>query len=88
MRGPLAGLMQQAQKMQDNIKKAQEELGAIEVSGQAGGGMVKVQMTARMEGLAGAHGQGHGRHAAAARHEAAVLSLNFGLHARWPCLNS
>jgi DNA-binding YbaB/EbfC family protein len=49
MRGPLAGLMQQAQKMQDNIKKAQEELGAIEVSGQAGGGMVKVQMTARMD---------------------------------------
>ena len=49
MRGPLAGLMQQAQKMQDNIKKAQDELGAIEVSGQAGGGMVKVQMTARMD---------------------------------------
>jgi nucleoid-associated protein EbfC len=49
MRGPLAGLMQQAQKMQENIKKAQEELGAIEVTGQSGGGMVKVQMTARME---------------------------------------
>ena len=49
MRGPLAGLMQQAQKMQENIQKAQEELGAIEVTGQSGGGMVKVQMTARME---------------------------------------
>jgi len=49
MRGPLAGLMQQAQKMQENIKKAQEELGAIEVTGQSGGGMVKVQMTARMD---------------------------------------
>jgi DNA-binding YbaB/EbfC family protein len=49
MRGPLAGLMQQAQKMQENIKKAQDELGAIEVTGQSGGGMVKVQMTARME---------------------------------------
>ncbi|MCG6117815.1 MAG: YbaB/EbfC family nucleoid-associated protein [Aquimonas sp.] len=49
MRGPLAGLMQQAQKMQENIQKAQEELGAIEVSGQSGGGIVKVQMTARME---------------------------------------
>jgi DNA-binding YbaB/EbfC family protein len=49
MRGPMAGLMQQAQKMQENLKKAQEELGSIEVSGQAGGGMVKVTMTARME---------------------------------------
>jgi len=45
----MAGLMQQAQKMQENLKKAQEELGSIEVSGQAGGGMVKVTMTARME---------------------------------------
>jgi DNA-binding YbaB/EbfC family protein len=49
MRGPLAGLMQQAQKMQDDLKKAQEELAQVEVSGQAGGGMVKVTMTARME---------------------------------------
>lgn len=49
MRGPLAGLMQQAQKMQDDLKKAQEELAQVEVNGQAGGGMVKVTMTARME---------------------------------------
>ena len=49
MRGPLAGLMQQAQKMQDNLKKAQEELAHIEVSGQAGGGLVKITMTARMD---------------------------------------
>ncbi|HRD72586.1 MAG TPA: YbaB/EbfC family nucleoid-associated protein [Aquimonas sp.] len=49
MRGPLAGLMQQAQKMQDNLKKAQEELAHIEVSGQSGGGLVKITMTARMD---------------------------------------
>jgi len=49
MRGPLAGLMQQAQKMQENLKKAQDELATIEVSGQAGGGMVKITMTARMD---------------------------------------
>lgn len=49
MRGPLGNLMQQAQRMQDNLKKAQEELAQIQVEGQAGGGMVKVGMSARME---------------------------------------
>lgn len=49
MRGPLANLMQQAQRMQDNLKKAQEELSQVEVTGQSGGGMVQVRMTARME---------------------------------------
>lgn len=49
MRGPIGNLMQQAQKMQDNLKRAQEELAQVEVTGQAGGGMVSVTMTARME---------------------------------------
>jgi DNA-binding YbaB/EbfC family protein len=45
MKGGLAGLMKQAQAMQDNMKKAQEQLGQIEVEGQAGAGMIKVVMT-------------------------------------------
>lgn len=49
MRGPIANLMQQAQRMQDNLKKAQEELAKLEVTGQAGGGMVSVTMSGRME---------------------------------------
>lgn len=47
MKGQLAGLMQQAQKMQDNMKRLQEELAATEVEGQAGAGMVKVVMTCK-----------------------------------------
>jgi DNA-binding YbaB/EbfC family protein len=49
MKGQLAGLMKQAQAMQDNLKRAQDELGAVEVEGQAGSGMVKVQMTCKNE---------------------------------------
>ena len=45
MKGGLAGLMKQAQAMQDNMKKAQEQLGQIEVEGQAGAGMIKVVIT-------------------------------------------
>ena len=45
MRGNIAQLMQQAQRMQDNLKKAQEELGGLEVQGQSGGGMVKITLT-------------------------------------------
>ena len=48
-KGQLAGLMKQAQAMQDNVKKAQEELGQIEVSGESGSGMVKVTMTCKHE---------------------------------------
>ena len=44
MKGNIAGLMQQAQKMQQEMKKAQEELALLEVTGQAGGGMVSVVM--------------------------------------------
>jgi len=49
MKGQIAGLMQQAQKMQENMKRAQEELAALEVTGQAGGGLVEVTLTGRME---------------------------------------
>ena len=42
MKGQLAGLMKQAQAMQDNLKKAQDELATIEVEGQSGAGLVKV----------------------------------------------
>lgn len=44
MKGQLAGLMKQAQQMQENMQKMQEQLGSIEVEGQAGAGMVKVTM--------------------------------------------
>jgi hypothetical protein len=47
MKGKLAGLMQQAQKMQEEMQKTQEELGRMEVSGEAGGGLVKVTMTGK-----------------------------------------
>ena len=47
MKGQLAGLMKQAQAMQDNLKKAQEELANIEVEGQSGAGLVKVTMTCK-----------------------------------------
>jgi nucleoid-associated protein EbfC len=46
-KGQLAGLMQQAQKMQDDMKRLQDELAATEVEGQAGAGMVKVVMTCK-----------------------------------------
>lgn len=45
MKGGMAGLMKQAQQMQANMKKAQDELATIEVEGQSGSGMVKVVMT-------------------------------------------
>ncbi len=44
MKGNLAGLMQQAQKMQEEMQRAQEELATLQVTGQAGGGMVEVTM--------------------------------------------
>lgn len=47
MKGGLAGLMKQAQQMQENMKKAQEQLAAIEVEGQSGAGLVKVTMTCK-----------------------------------------
>jgi DNA-binding YbaB/EbfC family protein len=47
MKGGLAGLMKQAQQMQENMKRMQEQLATIEVEGQSGAGMVKVVMTCR-----------------------------------------
>ncbi|HKT98438.1 MULTISPECIES: YbaB/EbfC family nucleoid-associated protein [Paraburkholderia] len=47
LKGQLAGLMKQAQQMQENMKKMQEQLAQIEVEGQAGAGLVKVTMTCR-----------------------------------------
>ncbi len=49
MRGNIAQLMQQAQKMQEDMQRAQEELAGLEVTGNAGGGMVNVTLTGRME---------------------------------------
>ena len=49
MKGPLAGLMQQAQRMQQDMQRAQEELAQLEVTGQAGGGLVSVVMGGRHE---------------------------------------
>lgn len=49
MRGQLGQLMQQAQRMQENLQRAQEELAKVEVTGQAGGGMVSVTMNGRHE---------------------------------------
>ena len=47
MKEQLAGLMRQAQQMQENMGKLQEQLASIEVEGQSGAGMVKVTMTCR-----------------------------------------
>ncbi|AJC45661.1 MULTISPECIES: YbaB/EbfC family nucleoid-associated protein [Xanthomonas] len=49
MRGNIAQLMQQAQKMQENLQRAQEELAKLEVTGSAGGGMVNVTLTGAKE---------------------------------------
>lgn len=47
MKGGIGNLMKQAQKMQEDMQKAQEELANLEVTGQSGGGMVSVVMTGR-----------------------------------------
>jgi len=47
MKGGLGNLMKQAQAMQENFRKAQEELAGIEVTGSSGGGMVTITMTCR-----------------------------------------
>ncbi len=47
MKNQLAGLMKQAQSMQENMKQAQEAIAAMEVEGESGGGMVKIVMTGR-----------------------------------------
>jgi nucleoid-associated protein EbfC len=49
MKGGLGNIMKQAQAMQENLQKAQAELANMEVSGESGGGLVKVVMTGRHE---------------------------------------
>jgi nucleoid-associated protein EbfC len=49
MKNALGNIMQQAQQMQESFQKAQEELGAMEVLGEAGGGLVKILMTGKRE---------------------------------------
>ena len=49
MKGGIAGLMKQAQQMQENMKAMQDQLASVEVEGQAGTGMVKVQMTCKYD---------------------------------------
>ena len=47
MKGQLAGLMKQAQQMQENMRKLQEQLAGVEVEGQSGAGLVKIVMTCK-----------------------------------------
>ena len=47
MKGQIAGLMKQAQAMQDNLKSAKDELATMEVEGQSGAGLVKITMTCK-----------------------------------------
>ena len=47
--GNIAGLMKQAQQMQENMKKVQDGLGSIEVEGASGAGVVKIQMTCKYD---------------------------------------
>lgn len=49
MKGGLGNLMKQAQKMQEDMLKAQEELASMEVSGQSGGGLVEVVINGKHE---------------------------------------
>ena len=49
MKGGLGNLMKQAQEMQANMQKAQEEIASLEVTGESGGGIVKITMTGRHE---------------------------------------
>ena len=49
MKGGFGNMMKQAQKLQEGMQRAQEEIAQLEVEGSAGGGMVKVTMTGRHE---------------------------------------
>jgi len=49
MKGGLGNLMKQAQMMQENMKKMQEQLASVEVEGQSGAGLVKVTITCRYD---------------------------------------
>ena len=47
MKGGIGQLMKQAQQMQENMKKAQEEMASLTVTGESGAGMVRIVMTCR-----------------------------------------
>lgn len=47
MKGQLGALMKQAQQMQENMRRAQEELANTEVEGQSGAGLVKITITCK-----------------------------------------
>ncbi len=47
MKGPLGNLMKQAQQMQENLQRAQEQIAAMEVTGESGAGLVRITMTGR-----------------------------------------
>ena len=49
MKGNIGQLMRQAQMMQENMRRMQEQLASLEVEGRSGAGMVKVQMTCKYE---------------------------------------
>lgn len=49
MKNALGNLMQQAQKMQEELQKTQEELAALEVVGESGAGLVQIVMTGKRE---------------------------------------
>lgn len=49
MKGALGNIMQQAQKMQEDMQSAKKELEAVEVTGESGGGMVSILMTGTRE---------------------------------------
>jgi nucleoid-associated protein EbfC len=49
MKGNIGQMMKQAQMMQENMRRMQEQLGTLEVEGQSGSGMVKVTMTCKHE---------------------------------------
>jgi len=49
MKGSIGNLMKQAQKMQEDLQKAQEQLAQEEVTGESGGGMVRITMNGRHE---------------------------------------
>jgi len=47
MKGPMAQILAQAQKMQENVKRAQDEIARLEITGEAGAGLVKVTLTGK-----------------------------------------
>lgn len=49
IKGQLGNMMQQAQKLQQGVQKAQQEIEQLSLSGQAGGGLVRVQMSGKYQ---------------------------------------